>query len=519
MNNKTDSLIFKFAIIFLLFVVVALTLSGVNAYFNQRSIYKEQCEERLVHIAQHMEYLLKTEGKIFNDAMHYFIQNKDDILVPIDYNGNWQPFWHDFITTFNAKYPGKTLGIDMNFADMDAGLQRACAIYMHRKWLAIFEETARDFDIHYAYYLMPSEKPLHMIWVIDAVREEKVVNGKKYITLCTEAPEPLEEHQKMWQAWTTGAPANGYDTYDNQFGKTYAYYTAVYLDGQKTGVIGTEIDIADVDTAILKNTLIQMAGLGSILVLCVAGLLILIYRKYILKLVRLQNSVMQYTQDKNPAVVTSIENNAVGKDEISSLSIQTAAMILELENYMKNLKETTLALDKEKERSEAMNTLANKDALTGIRNKTAYDKETKRLAWAIEDKSAQFGIAVIDLNFLKRINDTYGHEQGNITIRKLCHIVCTVFKHSPVFRIGGDEFAVILENDDYANAHDLEKQFNAVLEELAGDASLEQWERVSAAIGMAFFDAIKDDSVDNVFKRADKAMYARKKAMKGVREQ
>ncbi|MBQ9452940.1 MAG: GGDEF domain-containing protein, partial [Desulfovibrio sp.] len=139
--------------------------------------------------------------------------------------------------------------------------------------------------------------------------------------------------------------------------------------------------------------------------------------------------------------------------------------------------------------------------------------------WAIEDKSAQFGIAVIDLNFLKRINDTYGHEQGNITIRKLCHIVCTVFKHSPVFRIGGDEFAVILENDDYANAHDLEKQFNAVLEELAGDASLEQWERVSAAIGMAFFDAIKDDSVDNVFKRADKAMYARKKAMKGVREQ
>ncbi len=519
MDNKTDSLIFKFAVIFLLFVIVTLTLSGVNAYFNQRAIYKTQCEEHLVHIAQHMEHLLKTEGKVFDDAMHYFVQHKDDILVPIDYDGNWQPFWHDFITGFRTKYPGKTLGIDMNFTDMDADLQRTCAIYMHRKWLAIFEEATKDFHIKYIYYLMPSEKPLYMFWVIDCVREEKVVNGKKYIDLCTEVLEPLERHQKMWQAWTTGAPALGYDTFDNEYGKTYAYYTAVHLGGKKTGVIGTEINIADVDTAILKNTLIQMAGLGSILVLCVAGLLILIYKKYILKLIRLQNSVMQYTQEKDPAVVTSIENNAEGKDEISSLSIQTAAMILELENYMRNLKDTTLALDKEKERAEAMNKLANEDALTGIRNKTAYDKETKRLTWAIEDKSAQFGIAVIDLNFLKRINDTYGHEQGNISIKKLCHIVCTVFKHSPVFRIGGDEFAVILENTDYANAQDLENQFHAILDSLAQDTTLEQWERVSAAIGMAFFDPIKDDSVDNVFKRADKAMYAHKKAMKAVREQ
>lgn len=519
MGKKTGSLLFKFAIIFALFILVALSLSGVSAYFNQRAIYKAQCEKRLVSIARHLEHLVEAEGRVFADFQRYFIAHKDVIRVPVEYDGNWKPAWRDFEKLFNAKYPGRTLGIDIAFTQMDDDARMACAVYMHRKWLSIFEDASKEFGIRYSYYLVPSEKPLHMCRVIDGVREEKVLDGMKYIALCTEVREPLEEHRKMWEAWTTGSAATGYDTYDNQWSKTYAYYTAVHLDGEKAGVIGTEIDIADVDATILKNTLVQTAGIGAVLALCMAVLLFLIYRRYILKLERLQAGVRQYAEDKDPSVVTAIENNAVGKDEISSLSMQTASMILELENYMKNLRDTAQALDKEKERAEAMDALANRDALTGIRNKTAYDKEVKRLTWAIDDKNANFGIAVIDLNFLKRINDAFGHEQGNISIKRLCRIVCTIFKHSPVFRIGGDEFAVILENDDLANINALTAQFHAVLEETAHDETLEQWERISAAIGIAFFDALKDDTVESVFKRADRAMLTRKKAMKGVREE
>lgn len=518
MHKRTDSLLFKFALLFVLIVVVALLLSGVSTYISQRAIYQKQCEERLVTIANHLKSLVMSEGAVFADFQRFFIAHKEDIHVPLDYDGHWIPSWQNFARLFQERHPGKIFGVDMAFTEMDTDVQMACAIALHRKWLALFEKAAKDFGIHYAYYLVPSPKPLHMYWVIDAVREEKVIDGKKYIELCTEVLEPLDAHQKMWQAWTTGGAANGYDTYDNQYGKTYAYYTAVSLDGVTIGIVGTEIDIETVNAAILKNTLIQMAGIGTILALSVACLLFIIYRKYIVKLERLQANVLQYTQDKNPAIVTAIENNATGKDEISALSMQTASMILELENYIKNLQDTTQALDREKERAEAMNALANKDALTGIRNKNAYDKEIKRLRWAVEDAKAQFGIAVIDLNYLKRINDTYGHEQGNITIKKLCHIVCTVFKHSPVFRIGGDEFAVILEHEDYAHATELVIQCNALLEATDCDDSLEPWEKVSAAIGIAFFDHTRDQTVENVFKRADKAMYARKKAMKALRE-
>ena len=124
---------------------------------------------------------------------------------------------------------------------------------------------------------------------------------------------------------------------------------------------------------------------------------------------------------------------------------------------------------------------------------------------------------MVDLNFLKRINDTYGHEQGNIAIKKLCHLVCAIFEHSPVFRIGGDEFAVVLEHNDYAKVSDLVDTFNAKLDEMAADTKLEPWERISAAIGVARYDPVTDSSVANVFKRADKAMYLRKKEMKAVR--
>ena len=193
-------------------------------------------------------------------------------------------------------------------------------------------------------------------------------------------------------------------------------------------------------------------------------------------------------------------------------------MIMELENYMRNLLETAKELRDTQQKVDAVSELATKDALTGIRNKTAYDSEVAQMDWQIGEGTAEFAIAMIDLNYLKRINDTFGHEQGNIAIKKLCYIVCHVFTHSPVFRIGGDEFVAILKNDDYKNRVQLVKDFNKGLEDLAKDDKLEVWEKVSASIGLADFDKTIDHNVANVFARADKAMYQRKKEMKAVRE-
>ena len=134
------------------------------------------------------------------------------------------------------------------------------------------------------------------------------------------------------------------------------------------------------------------------------------------------------------------------------------------------------------------------------------------------DENLQFAIAMIDLNYLKRLNDTFGHDKGNIAIKKLCYIVCHIFEHSPVFRIGGDEFVVILQNSDFENRERLYDAFNSRLDEIRAETGLEEWEKVSASIGIAVYDHTIDSNVDNVFKRADKAMYKRKKEMKATRE-
>ena len=79
-------------------------------------------------------------------------------------------------------------------------------------------------------------------------------------------------------------------------------------------------------------------------------------------------------------------------------------------------------------------------------------------------------------------------------------------------------YLVILKNTDYENVELLVEQFNGKLSTIWDAKELEPWEKTSAAIGYALFDENIDTCYDNVFRRADKAMYERKKEMKAVRE-
>ena len=198
-------------------------------------------------------------------------------------------------------------------------------------------------------------------------------------------------------------------------------------------------------------------------------------------------------------------------DEIEILADSMKQMEKDMNQHIADITSAIEELRLSKEETRRMDRMANRDALTGIRNKRAYDEEVKTLEAEMAYGNEEFGIVMIDLNDLKHINDTYGHDAGNIAIQKLCHLVCAIFLHSPVFRIGGDEFTIILRNRDLANVRELIASFNKSIEALSNDESLEAAERISAAIGYSIFDPSRDSSVDDVFKRADEAMYADKK--------
>ena len=197
----------------------------------------------------------------------------------------------------------------------------------------------------------------------------------------------------------------------------------------------------------------------------------------------------------------------VRNDEVGDMSNRLNEMV-------ETLKATMEDLSFSKQHAEKMSELANKDALTGVRNRTSYDNHMRILQRELEEGNTRFGLMMADLNDLKHINDTYGHDKGNTAIRKLGAMLCDVFVHSPVFRIGGDEFILILKGRDYDSCAELAAEFYRRLDELGKNDSLAEWEKISAAIGYALYDEKLDRTAEDVSIRADKAMYDRKKEMK-----
>ena len=158
--------------------------------------------------------------------------------------------------------------------------------------------------------------------------------------------------------------------------------------------------------------------------------------------------------------------------------------------------------------------MAYTDSLTGVKNTHAYvEKEMQVDKLIAEREIDEFGVVVFDLNDLKKVNDTKGHEAGDDYIRKACHFICVTFKRSPVFRIGGDEFVAFLEGEDYRNRIELLSAFETQIEE-----NLHRGEVVIAS-GLAVFRPGYDKSYRRVFERADQRMYARKGSLKAMANQ
>ena len=154
------------------------------------------------------------------------------------------------------------------------------------------------------------------------------------------------------------------------------------------------------------------------------------------------------------------------------------------------------------------------DALTSVRNKGAFVNYVQALQNRLDaGEKFDFAMGVFDCDNLKQINDQNGHDKGDIYIKAASQLICRVFAHSPVFRIGGDEFAVVLQNEDFNNREDLIRQFEQEKLEQCAAAS-NKWDEPRVAMGIAVHDPEIDSSVDDTLHRADKAMYENKRVGK-----
>lgn len=153
--------------------------------------------------------------------------------------------------------------------------------------------------------------------------------------------------------------------------------------------------------------------------------------------------------------------------------------------------------------------VAHKDPLTGIRNKLAYLETLKDLESCIDNgKLTEYGLVVFDVNNLKLTNDTLGHEAGDELLKNACALICRSFEHSPVFRVGGDEFVAILTGEPFRQREYLVNSFEKEIDRNQKNGG------VVIASGYDIFDPSRDETYTDVFRRADKKMYARKNQLK-----
>ncbi|MEE3472956.1 MAG: diguanylate cyclase, partial [Butyrivibrio hungatei] len=202
----------------------------------------------------------------------------------------------------------------------------------------------------------------------------------------------------------------------------------------------------------------------------------------------------------------SEKNLATNKRQIAFTVIFSALFFCLLLFMLKALSKKDL--DAEKANSNNFKNMASTDSLTGIRNKHAYSEAEALLNQRIRQNDIdKLGVVVCDINGLKIVNDTLGHAAGDKLIKDACSLICEYFTHGAVYRIGGDEFVVILQEKGFDTMHEVIEDINRVIED--------NIKKKEVVIAIGHSELTKDDQlVHDVFERADEMMYQRKQELK-----
>lgn len=223
-----------------------------------------------------------------------------------------------------------------------------------------------------------------------------------------------------------------------------------------------------------------------------------------------------YTIFMTRKIVEPLKRLTAAAQALSADSAQTDAsdLLVDSDDEIGSLSQMlSSTYAKIQEHTAYINALAYRDSLTGLKNTTAYTEAIKDLNQDICTGNPKFGVLMVDINNLKQTNDKFGHDVGDDLIVGASKLLTDVFKTSAIFRIGGDEFAIILLNEDYEQSHSLLLQLDAVC--ATACISLDAHSiPISLARGIARFDPSIDRTYEDVFAKADHAMYINKEESK-----
>ena len=243
-----------------------------------------------------------------------------------------------------------------------------------------------------------------------------------------------------------------------------------------------------------RRSLLTMSIVLSLLLSVAAFVVVYLIIHNFLKPLNELTAASKKLADGNFNVTLSCNND----DEIGQLAQTFSVMSASLKRYYDHF-----------------HNLAYTDAMTGLNNKAAFETTKEVIESEVKMNRASFTIIVMDVNNLKTINDNIGHEKGDLMLKHVALCMRETFVGFPLYRIGGDEFCTIVNNADA-------QYLITKLQDITAKRSSEDYNMFQCsyqiAAGAATYDKNLGESFDDVFNRADKAMYDNKRLLKSKGE-
>lgn len=372
----------------------------------------------------------------------------------------------------------------------------------HQEAQRLVNVMVDDFGLTYLYLCIPVDDGLGTMFnVVSSTSAAERAAGEEDLLLLYTALDGyiLEELIPYLAAWRDPGEVTFFETGSSRWGNAYiACKPLIASDGETVALMCADIAIG-VLFGLLSYMWLRKDVTGPV--------------------VALEKSARRFAEKshgkKDPALLVFDAPDIQTQNEVESLSDAITQMSKDMKNYVEDILSAEKRMHEAEKEAEGMTRIAYQDALTHMKSKAAYDAKIAELDRKIVNGNAEFAIVMVDLNNLKKVNDTYGHEHGNEYIIGACDIISDVYKHSPVYRVGGDEFVMILQGRDYENRAALFEDMTRQFAEAWKDEKKQPWERFSAASGMSEYSGAEGETVTQVFRRADERMYQNKKGHEG----
>ena len=384
----------------------------------------------------------------------------------------------------------------------------------YRELQYLLDQVKNHVDLHFLYILIPvnTEKTDNIINVMAAMSdEERVLEPGEAVALNQPSGDsyPPGTAKKYLDAYESGELSFFEET--SEWGADYTGLLPLFdSEGEKVAALCMDVETGKIHEALRRQTFNMAVIILFLGVLFSAAFMIWSDVAIILPIKKLKKAVSAYAaqnhkQEDPTALILFVPPVHTG-NEVDALAGAVKKMSEDMRDYLKKISST-------KEELARMNIVAHRDGLTHVGNKTSYEQFVKEHNLKMASEMKPFSVLVLDMDNLRMINNQYGHEKGDLYLKKMSSIVCDVYKRSPVFRIGGDEFVIVLEGRDYTNRRALMEKLTGELES-ARKTGADPWDRISVSVGCSDFVREVDNRFEDVYARAEKLMQEDKEQKK-----